>query len=297
MKYYGALEAGGTKMVCAIGTENGEILEKVRIPTEEPRVCMQNILNFFQGKDLAALGVGCFGLLNLDRKDASFGSITTTPKLQWRNYPIYQQLRDALGIPVGIDTDVNAAAIGESAWGCTRDVETSIYVTVGTGIGVGVILNGAPFHGMIHPEAGHIAVCRRGDDPMVRGVCPYHANCAEGFASGPAIAQRWGRPAEELLDCAAVWEMEAYYIGQIICSYIYTYSPERIVLGGGVGEQELLLPLIRTEVKRQLGGYVQGKGLDHLESYIVHSELNGQQGVLGCIKLAMDAEQEEKHEG
>ena len=282
-------------MICALGREDGSVLESVSIPTTEPARCMPQILEFFQGRGIDALGVGCFGLLDLDRNSQTYGCITTTPKLRWRNYPIMRCLQDALGVPVGIDTDVNAAALAEATWGCSRGLGCSIYITVGTGIGVGIIVDGKPHHGMIHPECGHIPVNRRSDDPMVRGVCPYHGSCLEGLACGPAIESRWGRSPAELADCEAVWALEAYYLGQALCSYIYTISPERIVLGGGVMNQQLLLPLIRAEVNRQLGGYIKGKGLNDLDSYIVSSSLGGRQGIMGCLRLAADALEEVHH--
>ena len=278
MSYLGAIEAGGTKMICALGREDGSVLESVSIPTTEPARCMPQILEFFQGRGIDALGVGCFGLLDLDRNSQTYGCITTTPKLRWRNYPIMRCLQDALGVPVGIDTDVNAAALAEATWGCSRGLGCSIYITVGTGIGVGIIVDGKPHHGMIHPECGHIPVNRRSDDPMVRGVCPYNGSCLA-----------------ELVDCEAVWALEAYYLGQALCSYIYTISPERIVLGGGVMNQQQLLPLIRAEVNRQLGGYIKGKGLNDLDSYIVSSSLGGRQGIMGCLRLAADALEEVQH--
>ena len=282
-------------MICALGREDGSVLEAVSIPTTEPARCMPQILEFFQGRGIDALGVGCFGLLDLDRNSQTYGCITTTPKLRWRNYPIMRCLQDALGVPVGIDTDVNAAALAEATWGCSRGLGCSIYITVGTGIGVGIIVDGKPHHGMIHPECGHIPVNRRSDDPMVRGVCPYHGSCLEGLACGPAIESRWGRSPAELADCEAVWALEAYYLGQALCSYIYTISPERIVLGGGVMNQQQLLPLIRAEVNRQLGGYIKGKGLNDLDSYIVSSSLGGRQGIMGCLRLAADALEEVQH--
>ena len=289
MPLFGALEAGGTKMVCAIGNAQGQILDRVSIPTRTPDETMPEMLNYFRGKDLAAIGIGCFGPIDLDRRSPAYGTIMSSPKLSWRNFAIVRRFQEELGLPVGIDTDVNAAALGEAVWGCTRDVAHSIYITVGTGVGLGVIINGKPHHGMIHPEGGHIFMDRRADDPMVRGVCPYHPNCLEGLASGPAIERRWGRKAEELTDCTAVWEMEAYYIAQAVCSYILMISPEKIVLGGGVMHQEQMLPLVRREVHRQLKGYIQGKGLDDLDHYIVPVSLGDNQGVMGAVKLAMDA--------
>jgi fructokinase len=289
MPCFGALEAGGTKMVCAVGSEDGKILERISLPTQTPENTMPEMLAFFQGKNLAAIGIGCFGPVDLDRGSPTYGSILSTPKLSWRNFPIVQRFEQALGIPVGFDTDVNAAALGEAVWGCTRDVSTSVYITVGTGVGMGVIINGRPHHGMMHPEAGHIFMDRRPDDPLEQGVCPYHANCLEGLASGPAIERRWGRKAQELADCDAVWELESYYIAQAVCDYIMVLSPERIILGGGVMHQPQMLPLVRREVHRQLHGYLQGKGLDDLDNYIVPVSLGDNQGVMGAVKLAMDA--------
>lgn len=289
MLYFGALEAGGTKMVCAIGNENGQILERVSIPTETPEKTMPALIEFFKDKGLSAIGIGCFGPVDLDKNSETYGYITSTPKLAWKNYPIVAEFEKALGIPVGFDTDVNAAALGEAVWGCTKTVKNSIYITVGTGVGVGVILDGKPYHGMIHPEGGHIFIGRRADDPMEKGICPYHANCLEGLASGPAIEKRWGVKGAELSERKEVWELEAYYLGQAICTYIMTLSPERIVLGGGVMHQQQLLPMVRLEVQKQMCGYVQGKGMDKLDEYIVPISLNDNQGAMGCIKLAMDA--------
>lgn len=289
MPCFGALEAGGTKMVCAVGNEDGKILERISLPTRTPENTMPEMLAFFQGRELAGMGIGCFGPVDLDRSSPSYGTILSTPKLSWRNFPIVHRFEQALGVPVGFDTDVNAAALGEAVWGCARDVSTSIYITVGTGVGMGVIINGRPHHGMMHPEAGHIFMDRRPDDPLEQGVCPYHDNCLEGLASGPAIERRWGRKAQELAGCDAVWELEAYYIAQAVCDYIMVLSPERIILGGGVMHQPQMLPLVRREVHRQLHGYLQGKGLDDLEHYIVPVSLGDDQGVMGAVKLAMDA--------
>ena len=290
MKYYGSLEAGGTKMVCAIGDEQGNILERISIPTLEPEKTMPAIIDFFKNKNISALGIGCFGPVDLDRKSATYGYITTTPKLPWKNYDIVGVCEKELGVPVGFDTDVNASALGEATWGCTKDLSNSIYITVGTGIGVGVIIDRKPYHGMLHPEGGHILLARHPQDPMEKGVCPYHELCLEGLASGPAIAARWGKPGAELADRKEVWELEAYYLAQAICSYIMILSPERIIVGGGVSHQEQMMPMIRKEVERQMGGYIQAKGMKDLDHYIVLPSLNDNQGIKGGLKLAMDAE-------
>ena len=290
MKYYGSLEAGGTKMVCAIGDEQGNILERISIPTLAPENTMPAILDFFKNKNISALGIGCFGPVDLDKKSPTYGHITTTPKLAWRNYDIVGVCEKELGVPVGFDTDVNGSALGEATWGCTKDLDNSIYITVGTGIGVGVIIDRKPYHGMLHPEGGHIFLARHPQDPMERGVCPYHELCLEGLASGPSIQARWGKPGVELADRKEVWELEAYYLAQAICSYIMILSPERIIIGGGVAHQEQMMPLIRKEVLRQMGGYIAAKGMQDLDNYIVLPSLNDDQGILGALKLAMDAE-------
>ena len=290
MKYYGSLEAGGTKMVCAIGDEKGNILERISIPTLAPENTMPAILDFFKSKNISALGIGCFGPVDLDKKSPTYGHITTTPKLAWKNYDIVGVCEKELGVPVGFDTDVNGSALGEATWGCTKDLDNSIYITVGTGIGVGVIIDRKPYHGMLHPEGGHIFLARHPQDPMERGVCPYHELCLEGLASGPSIQARWGKPGVELADRKEVWELEAYYLAQAICSYIMILSPERIIIGGGVAHQEQMMPMIRAEVLRQMGGYIAAKGMQDLDNYIVLPSLNDNQGILGALKLAMDAE-------
>ena len=292
MKLYGALEAGGTKMVCAIGDENSNILERISIPTRTPAETMGPMIDFFRGKEIRALGIGCFGPVDLKKGSRTYGYITSTPKLAWQNYPIVAEFEKALGVPVGFDTDVNAAALGEATWGCTRDVENSIYITVGTGVGVGVIIGGKPYHGMLHPEGGHILLARHPDDPMVGSGCPFHENCLEGLAAGPSLEKRWGIKGAELTGRKEVWQLEAYYIGQALADYILILSPERIVLGGGVTHQEGLLALIRQETAKQLAGYIRTAAIDHLDSYIVGVSLNDNQGVMGAVKLAMDAEKE-----
>ena len=292
MKLYGALEAGGTKMVCAIGDENGNILERISIPTRTPAETMGPMIGFFRDKGIRALGIGCFGPVDLNKKSPTYGYITSTPKLAWQNYPIVAEFEKALGVPVGFDTDVNAAALGEATWGCTKDVENSIYITVGTGVGVGVIIGGKPYHGMMHPEGGHILLARHPNDPMVGSGCPFHDNCLEGLAAGPSLEKRWGVKGAELTGRKEVWQLEAYYIGQALADYILILSPERIVLGGGVTHQEGLLALIRQETAKQLAGYIRTAATQNLDSYIVGVSLNDNQGVMGAVKLAMDAEKE-----
>ncbi|MDO5415787.1 MAG: ROK family protein [Lachnospiraceae bacterium] len=283
----GALEAGGTKMVCAIGNENGEIFERISIPTLTPEETMPQMIEYFKKHQVEALGIGCFGPIDLNRQSETYGYITTTPKLAWANYDITGTFAKELGVPVGFDTDVNGSALGESVWGITRGLENSIYITIGTGVGVGVISGGKLLHGMLHPEAGHVMVKPHPKDTFAGG-CPYHGSCLEGMASGPAIMKRWGKKAQEMSDVPEVWELEAYYIGQALMNYILVLSPQKIVLGGGVMHQKGLIEQVREEVKKQLNGYINTKEMENLEDYIVLPSLNDNQGIMGALKLGLD---------
>lgn len=281
----GALEAGGTKMVCAIGNEKGEIFEQISIPTETPEITLPQISAYFKKHAIKALGIGSFGPIDLNKTSPTYGFITTTPKPGWANCNIVGYFAEELGCPIGFDTDVNGSMLGEVTWGAARGLHSSIYMTVGTGVGVGVYQNGSLSHGMLHPEAGHILLAKHAEDPY-KGKCPYHRTCLEGLAAGPAIEERWGSKATDLVDNPKVWELEAFYLAQAIVNYILTLSPQRIILGGGVMHQTQLFPLIRTQVKELLGGYIQTPELANLETYIVPAALNGDQGIIGCLELA-----------
>ena len=284
----GALEAGGTKMVCAVGREDGTILDRISIPTETPEITMPKLISFFQKYEPDALGIGTFGPADLNEQSPTYGHITTTPKLAWRNYNIKGAFETALHIPVGFDTDVNAACLGEATFGCMQDVSNGIYITIGTGVGVGVMINRQLLHGMQHPEGGHILLEKNPLDSF-SGCCPYHSCCLEGLAAGPAIEKRHGKKAFELTDIPEVWELEAEYIAKALVNYILILSPERIVLGGGVMHQEQLFPLIRKKTSELLNGYIHTKQLTDIDTYIIPPSLNDNQGILGCIKLGLDA--------
>lgn len=285
---YGALEAGGTKMVCAIGDENGKILEQISVPTTTPEETMPPILEYFKGKDIAAIGIACFGPVDLNPSSPTYGYITTTPKLAWANYNIVGAVKDALGIPVGFDTDVNGSLLGEVTWGCAKGLTDAVYFTIGTGVGGGVMTNGKLLHGMLHPELGHMLMRVREDDTY-KGHCPFHGNCLEGMAAGPALEERWGARGKDLADRDEVWDLESYYIAQAIWTCITVLSPQKVILGGGVMHQEQLFPLIREKVAELMNHYLKTKELEDLDSYIVPASLNDDQGIMGCIKLAMNA--------
>lgn len=282
----GALEAGGTKMVCATGLESGEILKREVFPTGTPEETMPQMLAFFEREKVEALGIGCFGPIDPDRESPTYGYITSTPKLAWQNYNIVGAFEERLHCPVGFDTDVNAAALGEASFGAARGLKNSIYMTVGTGIGVGVYSEGRLLHGMMHPEAGHILIKRHPEDPY-EGCCPFHKDCLEGLAAGPSIEKRWGRPGALLAGEKKVWEIEAFYIAQACVNYAMILSPERIVLGGGVMKQPVLLPLIREKFTELMAGYLKTPRLADMEHYIVGAALHDDQAVMGCVQLAL----------
>lgn len=286
---FGGIEAGGTKMVCAVGNENGELIDRISIPTEDREITIPALLRYFRQYKIQSLGIGCFGPVDLNRKSETYGYITKTPKIGWEHFDVVGTFKRELGIPVGFDTDVNAAILGEVTWGAAKGLKNAIYVTIGTGIGVGVYMNGGLVHGLVHPEAGHILLSRHGND-RYHGKCPFHTNCFEGLAAGPAIEGRFGKKGFELTQRDDVWELEAYYIAQALTNYILTYSPEKIILWGGVMHQELLFDLVRTKTKEFLNGYVQSDMiLNNIEEYIVAPGLSDDPGIKGAIKLAIDA--------
>ena len=221
----GALEAGGTKMVCALGNENGTILEQVSIPTTTPEETVEQIVRYFKDKDIKALGVAAFGPVDVKPQSPTYGRILDTPKLAWRHFDFLGALKKELDVPMGLDTDVNGSCLGEMTYGCAKGLDSAIYITIGTGVGVGVCAGGKLLHGMLHPEGGHILLARHPEDPE-GGICPYHPNCLEGFASGPSIERRWGKKAVELVDRPEVWELESYYIAQALAvSYTHLTLP------------------------------------------------------------------------
>lgn len=290
MRKIGALEAGGTKMVLAVYDENGLELDRKTIPTELPQDTMPVMVDYFRQHQVDALGIGSFGPLDLNPASDTYGYITTTPKLAWRNTPLLPQLLDGRDIPAAIDTDVNAAILAEMELGAARGCQNAVYVTIGTGIGGGVYVNGTPVHGLLHPEIGHVLLKPHPDDPIPEGVCPYHKSCLEGLAAGPAIGARVGGDAKALPDDHPVFAIEAYYLAQMCVNLILTVSPERIVLGGGVMQRSCLLPMVRQETARLLNGYIQVPAItEHMDQTIVAPELFPVSGLVGSYLLGKKA--------
>jgi fructokinase len=287
---YGGVEGGGTKFNCMIGTSPEDILATRTFPTTLPRETLDNVVRFFQdelaGNTLQAVGVASFGPIDLDPTSPTYGYITTTPKPAWQNTNVVGELRSRLSVPVGWDTDVNGAALGEYRWGAAQHADPVVYITVGTGIGGGAYVNGSPVHGLIHPEMGHLMLPPTDGDTFP-GVCPFHGRCLEGLASGPAINARAGRPANELAPDDPIWELEAQYLAMAVSNIMYVLSPKRVVLGGGVMEQRQLFPRIHHHVLRLQNNYLRHPVLQRdIASYIVPPGLGSRSGVLGAIELA-----------
>lgn len=276
---------GGTKMVCAIMNEDGQILDRFVVPTTTPSETLNKLVDYFSKHNVDCLGIGSFGPVDLDLNSKTYGYITTTPKPGWANTDVLGPFK-GLNIPIGFDTDVDAACVGELIHGAGKGLNNVIYGTIGTGIGFGVYLEGKLIHGMMHTEAGHILLNKHPSDLDYIGPCPYHDNCFETLASGPSIEKRWGKKAEYLFDLDEVWKLEAYYIGQALCDLIMCYSPSKIILGGGVMHNEKLFKLVRQETLKNLNGYIKRKEiLEDIDNYIVPPVLKDNAGIIGCGEL------------
>lgn len=290
---FGAIEAGGTKFVCGLGS-GPEDLKTCEIQTTSPQCTVAAAIKFLQENScqLNAVGIGSFGPVDLHVGSPSFGFITSTPKTAWRNFDFAGAVRSALNVPVGFDTDVNAAALGEARWGAAQGISDLLYLTIGTGIGGGAIVDGRILHGLVHPEMGHIRVPHDLNRDPYRGCCPFHGDCLEGLASGPAIEQRWGAPAFNLAVAHPGWELEAHYLALGLANWVCTLSPRRILLGGGVMQQAWLFPMIRAELTRLLNNYVRAHELmEDLDHYVIPPGLGKRSGILGAIALAEQAYQ------
>jgi len=293
MEWFGGIEAGGTKFNCIIAQDPDHIIAETSIKTQIPEITIPEVIRFFKDAErkdkigISAMGIACFGPVNLNRNDPHYGSITSTPKVQWQNTPLLEMLKSYFEIPFGFDTDVNGAAIGEGKWGAGQGLSDFIYVTIGTGIGGGVISNGLPIHGLIHTEVGHILMNHDLEKDPFEGNCPFHKNCLEGLASGPAMTKRWGISTLDLDENHAAWDLEAEYLGQAVHDWILAYSPMRIILGGGVMKKPGLIEKIRKVARVSLNGYIDSNLIkEENNSYITLPKLGDRAGSLGAIALA-----------
>ncbi len=294
MTLYGGIEAGGTKFVCAVGSNPADLHAVERIPTTTPAETIARTIAYFRRvaafEPLAAIGIASFGPVDPNPHSATFGYITSTPKPGWANINLAGEISGALNLPVAFDTDVNGAAMAEARWGAAQGLDTFIYLTIGTGFGGGGLVNGKPMHGLLHPEMGHIRIPHNWQTDPFPGTCPFHGDCLEGLAAGPAIEQRWGQPGETLPADHPAWDLEAHYLSLGLMNHILMLSPQRIIMGGGVMAQSQLFPAVRQKVVAQLNGYVNAPAvLQHINTYIVPPALGNRAGVLGAIALAQTA--------
>lgn len=297
MPLYGGIEAGGTKFVCAVASGPDDFRAEIRFPTTTPDETLAQAIDFFRAQHtqepLQAIGVACFGPIDPNPASPTFGFVTTTPKPHWAHTDVVGRLQAALHLPVGFDTDVNGAALGEHRWGAAQGLDTFVYLTIGTGLGGGGMVNGRLLHGLMHSEMGHMRVPHDRERDPYPGQCTYHGDCWEGLACGPAIEGRWQTKGQHLAPDHPAWALEAHYLALGVVNIIMTLSPQRIIMGGGVMDQQQIFPMLRREVQTLLNGYIQKPAVQaEIDHYITPPALGNRAGVLGAIALAMDAAQQ-----
>lgn len=288
-----AIEAGGTKFVCAIGTGPDDLRDITRIATTTPDETLAEVcrwLSVAKSKHGAfqAIGVGSFGPVDVNPDSETYGYITTTPKPGWQYVDIVNMLKSRYHVPVAFDTDVNAAVLGEYLWGAGQGIDPLVYITVGTGVGGGVLIHGQLLHGLLHPEIGHVMVPPPTNSQAIQAIChcPFHKSCVEGYISGAALAVRWGVRADTLPDDHPAWEEVADTMAHLLANITLTLCPKRIILGGGVMEQPNILPLVRGKFAQVLNGYLRVPEITReLDHYICAPGLQGRSGILGALAL------------
>ena len=279
----GAIEGGGTKFLCGVGTAEGQIIESISISTTTPEQTLGHVIQYFAQHDVQAIGFGSFGPVEIDPANAAYGSMLDTPKPHWSKFPMLAYLKTQLAMPIVLNTDVNMAVVGEATWGAAAGLSSCLYMTIGTGIGAGAIVNEQLVHGFMHPEMGHMLV-RRHEDDTYAGACPFHHSCLEGLAAGLAIEHRWGKQGASLGADHLAWEYEAYYIAQAIINAAAMLAPKKVIVGGGVMRQKQLLAKIRQEVLRLSNRYWP---LD--EQWIVPPKLGEFSALKGALAVARTA--------
>lgn len=288
----GGVEAGGTKFICGIGSGPDD-LRTAQFPTSTPDITVASAVAFFKaaaGGQLDAIGIGSFGPVDLDPTSPAYGHITSTPKPGWANFDLLGSIQRGLDLPVALDTDVNAALLGEVRWGAARELNDAIYLTIGTGVGGGVMAHGQLVHGILHPEIGHLRLPHDLVKDPFPGACPFHGDCLEGLACGPAMQARWGVPAGTLPADHPAWALEAHYLALALMNLTVTLCPQRILLGGGVMQQPHLFPMIRKEFRELMNGYIRRREvIEDVDDYIQPPGLGNRSGILGSLVLAQNA--------
>jgi fructokinase len=292
-KIYGGIEGGGTKFNCAVGNGPENMIAEARFPTTTPAETIGQVIDFFMPytDQLQGIGFGSFGPFDINPVSPTYGCITTTPKPHWANTNVLGMLREKFDLPIAVDMDVVVAGLGEAKWGASKNDTHSLYLTIGTGIGGGYIVDGKPLRGLTSLEMGHIRIARDFELDPFQGACPYHGDCFEGLAAGPAVEKRLGQKGETLPDDHPFWELEAGYIAQALMNFILTLAPQRIIIGGGVMQRSNMFPTVRKKTQELLNGYIQhAMILNHIDEYIIPPALGVHSGVLGAIALIMDSE-------
>lgn len=286
MTRYGLIEAGGTKFVLGIATDKDTIETATRIETTTPEATLGAVIDWFVAQgSIDAIGVGSFGPIELDKASPNWGHITDTPKPNWSGADIVGPLSRAFDCPVAIDTDVNGAALAEHLWGAGREQRSLIYLTIGTGVGGGAVVDGKIVHGISHPEMGHFRLPRHPDDLEFDGHCPFHGACLEGLAAGPSIIARWGASLSELPASHPGHEIIAWYLAQAVVTMQAVLAPGRIVLGGGVMATPGLIKRVRVQAVKLGGGYFVGD----VTGVVTLPGLGDKAGLLGALALAQAA--------
>lgn len=283
---FGGIEAGGTKFICAVSDNELHVINKESFETTTPKETMKKVISFFKPytAELKAIGVGSFGPINIDSESPQYGYITSTPKLVWQEFDFVGTLKDALNLPIAWTTDVNAAAYGEYKLGHGVAKNNLVYYTIGTGVGGGAVQNGQFISGFSHPEMGHMLIAPHSNDDFI-GCCPFHQTCLEGMASGPAIEKRLGKKGQDLSEDDPFWEIEADYIAQCAYNTTLMLSPELLIFGGGVMQQEKMIQKVRNLFEEKMNGYVS---YPSIEEYIQTPKLGNNAGIMGCLQLAKD---------
>lgn len=290
---YGGVEAGGTKFICGLSSSPPNLSSKIQFGTTTPQETLEKVCEYFfpfvkEGR-IRSIGVAAFGPVDTDLHSSTYGYITATPKPNWQNIDILGFLKREFGIPIAFHHDVSVSAIGEHKWGAAKGVDPSLYLTIGTGIGGGYLIDGIPLTGLSALEMGHIKIPHDFQKDPFEGNCPYHGDCFEGLAAGPAIFSRMGRRGEKISDNEPYWLLEAEYIANALVNYVLTLSPRIIILGGGVMHRPFLYDIVRKRVCEILNGYLKFDILTkNIDKYIVPPSLGKYSGVLGAIAMAMD---------
>ena len=280
----GSIEAGGTKFVCSIGNEQFDIKNSVSFPTTTPKKSLQQAIDYFKQYDVAAIGIGSFGPIDINRESKTYGHVTTTPKPYWSKTDVVGFLKSQLDVPMYFTTDVNSSVYGEMM---AQGIQNLVYFTIGTGIGAGAIQQGQFIGGISHAEMGHQFVKRHPQDLDFKGICPFHGDCLEGLAAGPSLEARTGKRGENIASDSEIWNIQAYYIAQAAISATLTLAPEKIIFGGGVMSHDHMIARVRKFFKVLLNDYIP---TPPLEDYLqLTSIANNGSATLGNFALALEA--------